>query len=117
MGAPWFFVASYPVYLPWRLFEWWFAYAYAPEIFEEGGAIAAAGGAAGALFAIVNSVWRARRNQLVTTYASARWATFKEIKAAGLFTSKGVFLGRLENNYLRPPYETSPAFLCLRMSC
>jgi type IV secretion system protein VirD4 len=102
LGAPWFLIAGYPIYLPWRLFEWWFAYdAYAPEIFEEGGAIAAAGGAAGALFAIVNSVWRARQNQLVTTYGSARWATFKEIKAAGLFTSKGVFLGRLENNYLR----------------
>jgi type IV secretion system protein VirD4 len=84
------------------LFEWWFAYeAYAPEIFEEGGTIAATGGIAGALFAIVNSVWRARQNQLVTTYGSARWATAKEIKAAGLFTPRGVFLGRLENNYLR----------------
>jgi len=102
LGEPWFLIVGYRVYLPWRLFEWWFAYeAYAPEIFEEGGAIAAAGGIAGALFAIVNSVWRARQSQLVTTYGSARWATPKEIKAAGLFASKGVFLGRLENNYLR----------------
>ncbi|WP_063695166.1 conjugal transfer protein TraG [Bradyrhizobium embrapense] len=102
LGAPWFLVADYPVYLPWRLFEWWFAYeAYASEIFEEGGAIAAGGGVAGALFAILNSVWRARQNQLVTTYGSARWASPKEIKEAGLFAAKGVFLGRLENNYLR----------------
>ncbi|WP_024510708.1 conjugal transfer protein TraG [Bradyrhizobium sp. ARR65] len=102
LGEPWFVIASYPVYLPWRLFEWWFAYeAYAPEIFGEGGAIAAAGGVAGALFAIINSVWRARQNQLVTTYGSARWASTKEIRAAGLFAAKGVFLGRLENNYLR----------------
>ncbi len=102
LGAPWFLVAGYPVYLPWRLFEWWFTYeAYAPEIFEQGGAIAAAGGMAGALFAILNSVWRARQNQLVTTYGSARWATPKEIKEAGLFAAKGVFLGRFENNYLR----------------
>ncbi|TWB89913.1 type IV secretion system protein VirD4 [Bradyrhizobium macuxiense] len=102
LGAPWFAIGSYPVYLPWRLFEWWFAYeAYAPEIFEEGGAIAAAGGIAGALFAIVNSVWRARQNQLVTTYGSARWAKVKEIRAAGLFAGKGVFLGRFENHYLR----------------
>jgi type IV secretion system protein VirD4 len=102
LGEPWFVVIDYPVYLPWRLFEWWFAYeAYAPEIFEEGGAIAAAGGVAGALFAIINSVWRARQNQLVTTYGSARWASAKEIKSAGLFAAKGVFLGRLENNYLR----------------
>jgi type IV secretion system protein VirD4 len=26
LGAPWFTVASYPVYLPWRLFEWWYAF-------------------------------------------------------------------------------------------
>ncbi len=102
LGDPWFLIANYPIYLPWRLFEWWFAFeAYAPEIFEEGGAIAASGGIVGALFAIVNSVWRARQNQLVTTYGSARWAEMHEIKASGLFTAKGVFLGRLENNYLR----------------
>ncbi|MBY9027843.1 type IV secretory system conjugative DNA transfer family protein, partial [Pseudomonas fluorescens] len=102
LGEPWFLIVGYRVYLPWRLFEWWFAFdAYAPEVFEEGGVIAAAGGIAGALFAIVNSGWRARQSQLVTTYGSARWATPKEIKAAGLFASKGVFLGRLENNYLR----------------
>ncbi|MCA6114975.1 conjugal transfer protein TraG [Bradyrhizobium sp. WSM 1738] len=102
LGAPWFSIANYPVYLPWRLFEWWFAYeAYAPEIFEKGGTIAAAGGVTGALFAVINSVWRARQNLLVTTYGSARWASSKEIKAAGLFAAKGVFLGRLANNYLR----------------
>ncbi|MCC8977262.1 conjugal transfer protein TraG [Bradyrhizobium acaciae] len=102
LGEPWFLVVGYPVYLPWRLFEWWFAYeAYAPEIFEEGGAIAATGGIAGALFAIVNSVWRARQSQLVTTYGSARWANLREIKEAGLFAPRGVFLGRVENNYLR----------------
>ncbi|MEH2535126.1 type IV secretion system protein VirD4 [Bradyrhizobium sp. AZCC 1588] len=102
LGAPWFLIAGYPVYLPWRLFEWWFAYeAYAPEIFEKGGAIAATGGVTGALFAIINSVWRARQNLLVTTYGSARWANSREIKAAGLFAAKGVFLGRLDNNYLR----------------
>ncbi|WFU20594.1 conjugal transfer protein TraG [Bradyrhizobium sp. CB3481] len=102
LGAPWFLVAGYPVYLPWRFFEWWFVYeAYAPEIFEEGGTIAAAGGVAGAVFAILNSVWRARQNQLVATYGSARWAMSKEIKQAGLFAAKGVFLGRFENSYLR----------------
>lgn len=61
LGEPWFLIIGYRVYLPWRLFEWWFAYeAYAPEIFEQGGAIAAGGGIVGALFAILNSVWRAR---------------------------------------------------------
>lgn len=102
LGEPWFLIVGYPLCLPWRLFEWWFAFeAYALEIFEEGRAIAAGGGIAGALFTIVNSVWRARQSQLVTTYGSARWAALKEITAAGLYASKGVLLGRLENNYLR----------------
>jgi type IV secretion system protein VirD4 len=102
LGAPWFEIGGYPVYLPWRLFEWWYAYeAYAPDIFERAGALAASGGIAGALFAVLNSVWRARQNQLVTTYGSARWATHREIAAAGLFNANGVFLGRLDRRYLR----------------
>ncbi len=102
LGSPWFTLLGYPVYLPWRLFEWWYAYeAYAPAIFEKAGAIAASGGLAGAVFAVLNSVWRARQNQLVTTYGSARWATPKEISAAGLTGTKGVFLGRLGDSYLR----------------
>src|SRR5882757_5706257 len=102
LGSPWFMLSGYPVYLPWRLFEWWYAYeAYAPEIFERAGAVSAGGGVAGALFAVVNSVWRARQNQLVTTYGSARWATPKEIVGAGLFRAKGVFLGRIDDDYLR----------------
>jgi type IV secretion system protein VirD4 len=102
LGSPWFTLSGYPVYLPWRLFEWWFAYeAYAPRIFERAGVISAGGGIAGALFAVANSVWRARQNQLVTTYGSARWALPKEIVNAGLFRPKGVFLGRFDDNYLR----------------
>jgi type IV secretion system protein VirD4 len=102
LGSPWFTLSGYPVYLPWRLFEWWFAYeAYAPSIFERGGAISAGGGVAGALLAVVNSVWRARQNQLVTTSGSARWALPKEIVKAGLFRPNGVFLGRFDDNYLR----------------
>jgi type IV secretory pathway TraG/TraD family ATPase VirD4 len=100
LGAPWFTVASYPVYLPWRLFEWWYAFEpYAPHVFERAGAMAAGGGVLGALFAVLNSVWRARQNQLITTYGSARWATPKEITAAGLFEPKGVFLGRVGDDY------------------
>ena len=101
LGA-WFIVAGFPIYLPWRLFEWWYSYdAYAPHVFERGGAIAAGGGVAAALFAILHSVWRARQNKLVTTYGSARWATRKEIASAGLFKPTGVFLGRLGDDYLR----------------
>ena len=102
LGPAWFTIASHPVYLPWRLFEWWYAFeGYAPHIFERAGAMAAAGGVAGAFFAIVNSVWRARQNQFVTTYGSARWATTREMTAVGLFKPKGVFLGRVGDDYLR----------------
>ena len=42
LGAPWFYVGETPVYKPWRLFQWWYAYeAYAPEVFARGGLIAA----------------------------------------------------------------------------
>ena len=76
LGPAWFNLAGFPIYPPWRLFEWWYVYdAYAPHVFEQAGAIAAGGGVLAALFAILNSVWRARQNKLVTTYGSAirRW--------------------------------------------
>ena len=64
LGAPWFIVGLSGL-LPWRLFEWWYVYdAYAPRVFATGGAIAAAGGVAGALVAAVNcALWRARQNR------------------------------------------------------
>jgi type IV secretion system protein VirD4 len=102
LGAPWASLASYPIYYPWRLFEWWYAFdAYAPTLFNEAGAIAAGGGIAGIIVAVIGSLWRARQNRLVTTYGSSRWATRREIDAAGLFDPAGVFLGRLEATYLR----------------
>ena len=31
LGRPWFIWGEVPVYRPWRLFQWWYAYeAYAP---------------------------------------------------------------------------------------
>lgn len=102
LGAPWLVVFSMPVYLPWRLFEWWYAYdAYAPAIFNRAGGIAAFSGILGCAAAIAGSLWRARQNQLVTTYGSSRWATHSEIKQAGLFRAAGVFIGCLGRHYLR----------------
>ena len=102
LGPAWFSAAGQPVYLPWRLFEWWYAYeAYAPTIFNKAGALAAAGGIGGAVVAIIGSVWRARQARNVTTYGSSRWATRAEAKRAGLFEPRGLFLGRLDDSYLR----------------
>src|SRR5579863_9824584 len=102
LGLPWVSVASWPIYYPWRLFEWWYAFdAYAPALFNEAGAIAAGGGVAGIIVAVIGSLWRARQNRLVTTYGSSRWATSHEVEQAGLFHTAGVFLGRLGHQYLR----------------
>ncbi len=33
LGGPWFELAGQPIYKPWRLFQWWYAYdAYAPNV-------------------------------------------------------------------------------------
>lgn len=102
LGLPWFIAFGRPIYVPWALFGWWFSFeAYAPTIFEEAGAIAAASGLIGCAAAIFGSLWRARQRRNVTTYGSARWATAKDIRLAGLLTEAGVFLGRTGPRYLR----------------
>lgn len=102
LGLPWFYADDLPVYLPWRLFQWWYAYeAYAPGVFSRAGAIAASGGLFGILAAVIGSVWRSRWEKRVTTYGSAHWAEPKDIRNAGLLTSEGVFLGQWRGKYLR----------------
>jgi type IV secretion system protein VirD4 len=102
LGAPLAVVLGTPVYHPWRLFGWWYAYgAYAPEVFDRAGMVAAAGGLFGCAAAVVGSLWRARQRGRVTTYGSSRWATRRELEDAGLFRPAGVFLGRCGGRYLR----------------
>jgi type IV secretion system protein VirD4 len=103
LGRPWFELwLGIPVYLPPAFFWWWYAYdAYAPRIFLEGGFIAASGGFISIAVAIGLSVWRGRETQNVATYGSARWATRREVRAAGLSGPDGVVLGRFGRDYLR----------------
>jgi len=102
LGRPWFMWGDWPIYLPWRLFQWWYAYeAYAPGVFARGGAIATSGGLFGILAAVIGSVWRSRESKKVTTYGSAQWAERADIKAAGLLVGDGLFLGRFDKDYLR----------------
>ncbi|MGH6873310.1 MAG: conjugal transfer protein TraG [Rhizomicrobium sp.] len=102
LGDPWYFVAGVPLYSPPAFFWWWFFFdAYAPRIFFEGAFIAASGGFAAIVGAISISVWRARETKNVVTYGSARWATGKEVRAAGLLEPDGVVLGRWKHDYLR----------------
>lgn len=102
LGAHWFSLFGWPVYYPWRFFEWWYGFdAYAPTTFNHGAIIAASSGVVGCGFAIVGSLWRARQHRAATTYGSSRWAATREVARAGLFRSHGVFLGRLKERYLR----------------
>jgi type IV secretion system protein VirD4 len=103
LGQPWFELArGVPVYIPPAFFWWWFAFdAYAPEVFFQGALIAASGGVVSIACAIGLSVLRAREPVDVVTYGSARWATLKEISAAGLLAPDGVVLGQCARSYLR----------------
>jgi len=102
LGAPWFELLGIPVYHPWRLFEWWFVFdAYAPEVFNVGGSIAAFSSLLALVVAIGMAVWRARQARRVTTYGSARWADADEVRKAGLTQPAGVFLGQFDDQYLR----------------
>ncbi|WP_287178105.1 conjugal transfer protein TraG, partial [Mesorhizobium sp.] len=102
LGVPWFLAAGWPIYTPWKLFVWWFQFdAYAPEVFDKAGMLAAASGLMGCAAAVAGSLWRARQRGLVTTYGSSRWAMKQEIERAGLFRPAGVFLGKLQDRYLR----------------
>jgi type IV secretion system protein VirD4 len=102
LGAAWFDLLGWPVYYPWRFFEWWYAFdAYAPPIFNRAAVIAASSGVVGCGFAIIGSLWRARQHRFATTYGSSRWASTREIARVGLFHAHGVFLGRLKDRYLR----------------
>ena len=102
LGLPWITFIHFPIYHPWRLFDWWFHFdAYAPKIFDTAGIIAGASGFVGFIAAMAGSLFRARENRRVTTYGSSRWATEDDITTAGLFRSAGVFLGRFGSRYLR----------------
>ena len=102
LGSPWFDFLGTPVYHPWRLFEWWFFFdAYAPHVFDVGGAIAAGSGLIAVVVAIGMSIWRSRQSKLVTTYGTARWANAEDIHKAGLDQPAGVFLGLHRQQYLR----------------
>ncbi len=102
LGPAWFMLGEQPIYPPPAFFVWWFVYeAYAPAVFARGAFVAAGGAMLALLIAIGMSVWRAREAKTVTTYGSARWASKREVKAAGLLGDDGVVLGRFKGRYLR----------------
>ncbi len=102
LGAPMAYAFGRPVYPPPAIFWWWFSFeAYAPQIFDTGGLIAAASGLVAVAAAIAMSVWRARELKRTETFGSARWADRAEVAAAGLLGDHGAVLGHYEHSYLR----------------
>ena len=102
LGAPVVSLAGVAVYAPWKLFPWWFAFgADAPGTFNTAGLVAALGGIAPGLVALGGAAWRVRAKPTITTYGSARWAEFSDIKRAGLLADRGVVLGLYDAEYLR----------------
>src|SRR5256885_2433595 len=88
--------------LPWKLFEWWFFFdAYAPRVFDTGGAIAGGSGLLAVVVAIGMSIWRSRQSRLVTTYGSARRANAGDIRQAGLTPPARAVLRPHHRPYLR----------------
>ncbi|MBU2580919.1 MAG: IncP-type conjugal transfer protein TraG [Alphaproteobacteria bacterium] len=102
LGPAWTTVLGLPLYAPWKIFPWWLTFeAQAPEVFNRAGMLAALGGILPALIAIGGAVQRAGSKAQATTYGSARWAEFSDIKAAGLFDEQGIVLGLYDERYLR----------------
>src|SRR5258708_32411339 len=103
LGSPWFDLLGTPIYHPWKLFEWWFFFdAYAPRVFDTGGAIAGGSGLLAVVGAIGMSIWRPRQSRLGSTYGSARRAQAGDIRQAGLTPPARALLGHHERHY--PPH-------------
>ena len=102
LGEPLFVILDMPVYMPWAFFGWWYSFdAYAPDIFDRGGLIAGSGGVAAIIIAVTGSILRARWDKRVSTFGSARWAEGKDLRKSGLLKPAGVFLGQVQDSYLR----------------
>ncbi|MFZ1104531.1 MAG: conjugal transfer protein TraG, partial [Hyphomicrobiaceae bacterium] len=102
LGAPIIDFLGLKLYAPWKLFSWWLAFdAQAPGVFARAGALAALGGVLSGALAIGGAARRAGRASVPTTYGSARWADFADVRAAGLLNDRGIILGLYGNRYLR----------------
>jgi type IV secretion system protein VirD4 len=111
LGPPWFSVLGIKMYPPPAFFWWWYLFdAHAPRIFIKGAYIAASGGLMSVAVVFGLSLWRARDSRTIATYGSARWATPREIRRAGLLGLDGVVLGRYRRAYLR--HEGPEHVLC-----
>lgn len=98
LGEPVVVILGWSLYWPWQYWVWLYHYDYyAKTIFFQGSLIiyASAFITFGAM--VFMSVRRARRNKNPDTYGTARWATDKDLDAAGLLAQNGIVLGQTEH--------------------
>lgn len=101
LGDPWFILFGYPVYIPWRVFEWTYYYeVYARGVFATSYLFIYGSFAIEAILLVYIAVWRARRNKAGDAYGTARWSTEKELKEAGLFAGEGIVIGQTVDGQL-----------------
>src|SRR5512145_2400525 len=94
LGTPLIDLLGLKLYAPWKLFTWWLAFdSQAPHVFARAGAVAALGGVLSGALAIGGAARRAGRSRVPTTYGSARWADFADVRQAGLLHERGIILG------------------------
>src|SRR4029079_12129373 len=91
LGGPLIDLLGLKLYAPWKLFTWWLAFdAQAPHVFARAGALAALGGVPSGGLAIRGAATGAGRLRVPTTYGSARWADFSDVRDAGLLSDSGL---------------------------
>lgn len=98
LGPPGFAFGPVRLYRPWQALTWnyWF-HPYAPTLFWQAIKLVYLGPILGVVAVIGYAVWQARRARIATTHGTARWATRREAKRAGLLEGRGVVLGQLPN--------------------
>lgn len=98
LGEPAYQLLGWPVYWPWRYWQWLYHFDYyAKTVFFQGSLIIYGGMFVVFMTLVFMSVNRARRNKNPDTYGTARWATENDLQAAGLLTGKGIVLAQTQN--------------------
>lgn len=112
LGEPWIELKGFRLYIPWKFISWdlTFSRSY-PRLFSKVVLPTMAGLGLG-FFWLWLLTFIHKKNGVLTTHGSARWASKLEIKKAGLFDDDGVVLGLTKegDEYLR---HNGPEHICV----
>jgi type IV secretion system protein VirD4 len=97
VGSVQAFFMRHTLYLPWAGYRWAWQYAPLPGRMLR---MAVVLGALGAGLPLLGTMVRRRQVQ-VTGHGTARWGTARDLKRAGLYSSRGIVLGRHQGRIVR----------------